>query len=73
MDTVSDIFTRFGGTREMARQLDLSKSTVDSWKRARQIPAQHQPLLLKRAADLGVDITAEDVIFPFPQDRERAS
>ena len=56
----------------MARKLGKEPSTIANWKRARQVPAQHHSLVLDRAAKLGLDIVAEDVTFPFPEDRALA-
>ena len=64
-----DLFSRFGGTRPMARELGISSSTVHAWKQARRIPSEHQPTVLRRGQELGLDVSAEDVVFPFPEDR----
>ena len=69
MDAGVDLFARFGGIRPMGRKLGIDFSTVAGWKRARRVPAEHQPLILRRAEELGLGVTAEDVIFPFPEDR----
>lgn len=62
------LFDRFGGTRKMAEALDEAPSTVQSWKTAGRIPAAHQPKVLAKAGELGIGITAEDVIFPMGRD-----
>lgn len=54
----------------MGRKLGIDAGTVMGWKRARRIPAEHQPLILRRSGELGLGVTAEDVIFPFPEDRD---
>lgn len=64
MDDATNLFARFGGTRKMAELLGEPPSTVQSWKNAGRIPAQKQPLVLEKAAEVGVDVSAEDVIFP---------
>ena len=53
----------------MARKLGANPFTVMGWKRRRRVPAAHQPLVLRRATELGIDVTAEDIMFPFPEDR----
>lgn len=53
----------------MGRKLGINPSTINAWKKTRRIPAAHQPLVLMRAGELGLSITAEDVMFPFPEDR----
>ena len=69
MDSRIDLFSKFGGVRPMARKLAASPFTVAGWKRARRVPATWQPRVLCRAAELGIDVSAEDVMFPFPEDR----
>lgn len=69
MESRIDLFAKFGGTRPMARALGSNPGTVHSWKRARRIPAGWQPTILARAAELRIDVSAEDVMFPFPEDR----
>ena len=64
-----DLFTRFGGVRPMAVAIGEAPSSVQGWKRRRHVPAKKQALVLHRAGELGLDITAEDVMFPFPEDR----
>lgn len=64
-----NLFETFGGTRPMARAIGSNPGTVHSWKRARRVSPAWQPIVLRRAAELGLDVTAEDVMFPFPEDR----
>jgi DNA-binding transcriptional regulator YdaS (Cro superfamily) len=66
------LFDRFGGTRKMAEMLGEAPSTVQSWKSAGRVPAAHQPKVLDRAREHGVDITAEDVIFPMGRESSPA-
>lgn len=60
----STLFDRFGGTRQMADHLGEPPSTVQSWKAAGRIPATKQPAVLDKGKELGLPVTAEDVIFP---------
>ena len=58
------LFDKFGGVRPMADHLDEPPSTVQSWKSSGRIPATRQPDVLAKAEELGLDVSAEDVIFP---------
>jgi hypothetical protein len=58
------LFDRFGGIAKLAEGLGEPKTTVSSWKQAGRIPAQRQPRVLELAEAIGVEITAEDVVFP---------
>jgi hypothetical protein len=60
----STLFDTFNGIRPMAEALGESPSTVQSWKNTGRVPAQKQPHVLARAAALGLDVTADDVVFP---------
>lgn len=77
MDSGTDLFSRFGGIRPMFRALRerfgglRSPSTVLGWKKNRRVPSDWQPRVLLLGNELGLDVTAEDVMFPFPEDRER--
>lgn len=53
----------------MSRICGESPSTVSDWKRRRHVPAKKQSNVLKRGGEAGLGITAEDVMFPFPEDR----
>lgn len=69
------LFDRFGGVRQMAEHLSEPPSTVQSWKTAGRVPAGKQRLVLAKARDLDLPVTAEDVIYPFgyPRDEEEAA
>ena len=70
MTQVTDLFTRLGGTRNLAAKLKEPVSTVQSWKVARRIPAKKQAAVLALRVDVnGAPITADDVVFPFGRDR----
>lgn len=58
------LFDRFGGTRKMAEALNEPPSTVQSWKTAGRIPAFKQPDVFAKALELGLEVTADDIIFP---------
>lgn len=64
METVTNLFDRFGGIRPMAEILGEAPSTVQSWKAAGRIPAGKQPLVMERGAAKGIAVTAHDVVFP---------
>lgn len=64
MDTNSTLFDRLGGIRKTADLLGEAPSTVQSWKASGRIPAHKQPLVLERAEAAGIEISAEDVVYP---------
>jgi len=61
MDT---LFDKFGGIRPMAAHLGEAPSTVQSWKTAGRVPAGHQHRVLVKADELGIAVTATDVVYP---------
>jgi DNA-binding transcriptional regulator YdaS (Cro superfamily) len=69
MDIENNLFTKLGGTRKMADLLGEAPSTVQSWKSAGRIPAHKQPLVIERAKAAGVEVTADEVVFPFGQEQ----
>lgn len=73
MDTNTTLFDRLGGIRKTAELLGEAPSTVQSWKAAGRIPAQKQPLVLERAAAAGIEISAEDVVYPLGKPVAEAS
>jgi len=58
------LFDKFGGIRPMAAHLSEPPSTVQSWKTAGRVPAGHQHKVLVKAAELGIPVTANDVVYP---------
>lgn len=64
MSDATDLFAKLGGTRAMAELLGEPPSTVQSWKSAKRIPAHKQPLVLDRAKNAGIRVSADDVVFP---------
>jgi len=48
----------------MAVALGESPSTVQSWKKTGRVPSIKQPDLLEKANELGLAVSAEDVVFP---------
>jgi aspartate carbamoyltransferase catalytic subunit len=73
MSEKPSLFDTFGGTRAMAEKLGEPPSTIQSWKTVGRIPSAKQPLVLARAAELGLAVTLEDVIFPFGKTEPRKS
>lgn len=65
----TSLFDRFGGVRPMATALGMSPFTVAGWKRRRRISSKQQGHVLDTARKLGMQLQAEDVMFPFPEDR----
>lgn len=64
MEPDKTLFAKLGGTRKMAELLGEAPSTVQSWKTAERIPAHKQPLVLEKARAAGIEITADEVVFP---------
>jgi len=70
MDT---LFDKFGGIRPMAAHLGEAPSTVQSWKTAGRVPAGHQHRVLVKADELGIAVTATDVVYPLGFAASRAN
>lgn len=70
MDT---LFDKFGGIRPMAAHLGEAPSTVQSWKTAGRVPAGHQHRVLVKADELGIAVTATDVVYPLGSAASRSS
>ena len=64
MENTNTLFDRLGGIRKTAELLGEPPSTVQSWKSSGRIPAHKQPHVLDRAEAAGIEITAEDVVYP---------
>lgn len=64
MKSSNTLFDLFGGIRPMARDLDRPVGTVHGWKKKGRVPSEEQPHILVVAAQLGLPITAEHVVFP---------
>ncbi|WP_152536483.1 carph-isopro domain-containing protein [Sphingobium sp. C100] len=56
MATASDIIAALGGTSAVARELELSPSTVSSWKAGARIPKWRMPSIRSLAERQGVDL-----------------
>lgn len=65
-----NLFELFGGTRKMALAMGEAPSTVQSWKATGRIPAHRQPAVLETARELGLEITADDIVFPMGADHD---
>jgi len=61
---MTTLFDKFDGVRPMAEHLSEPPSTVQSWKTNGRIPAHKQPGVLRKARELGLSVTADDVVFP---------
>lgn len=59
---VSQIISKFGGARPLARLLDFPPTTVGNWKIRNSIPAKYQATILKAAQKQGLNIGPEDLI-----------
>ena len=68
----AEIVQKLGGTRPLAAALRLPVSTVQSWKRAGQIPARHQEAVLRAAAALKVVLSPDEFFDPAVVERARS-
>jgi hypothetical protein len=53
----------FGGVRKLARALNRDPAAVSRWKKQGTVPTTVQKMLLTTAWDLGIKISAHDIIF----------
>lgn len=51
------------GIQATARALAMNPGTVFNWLKKGQIPTKKQRLVLEKAKELGVELSAEDLIF----------
>ena len=58
MNTATDIVTALGGTSKLAKALDLTPSTVSSWKTNGSIPKWRMEKIEALAALKGVNLQA---------------
>lgn len=70
MNIAANIITKFGGTRRLATLLGKPPSTVQSWKKAGNIPACHQLLVLETAKTNGIQLSPAD-FFCAPSNKKR--
>lgn len=59
---VSEIISKFGGIRPMARMLSYPPSTVSNWENRNSIPARHQRHILDVAKENKISIKPIDLI-----------
>lgn len=58
------VIMKFGGIRPTARATGYQPNAILKWRyRKGFVPTSAQPVILKAAQDMGIDITAEDLIF----------
>lgn len=62
----STIIDKFGGTRPLARLLDMPPTTVQSWLVKGLIPSKHQIAILETAKREGVSLAPDD-FFRIPE------
>ena len=63
MTPVEIAISEFGGVRKLARALGRDPAAVSRWKKQGTVPTTVQRMLLTTAWDLGLKITADDLIF----------
>ena len=56
----------------MAGIVDEAPSTVQGWKKRRRVANGKQYKVLTKLNAAGIDTTLEEVVFPFPEDRQSA-
>lgn len=52
----------FKGIRATARAIGCNPGNVSKWARREFVPSHLQPILLERAEELNLELTAEDLI-----------
>ncbi|PHP18304.1 MULTISPECIES: Cro/CI family transcriptional regulator [Sphingobium] len=57
MQKAADIIDALGGTSAVARALEITPSTVSSWKTSGRIPRWRMPLVEALALKLGANLT----------------
>lgn len=62
METIDQIIERLGGTVVVAAGLDLTPSTVSSWRQTGSIPPWRRPALIAFAADIGQPLTEQQIV-----------
>lgn len=62
METIDKIIERLGGTVAVAAGLDLTPSTVSSWRQTGSIPLWRRPALIAFAAGIGQPLTEKHII-----------
>lgn len=70
MAYVAKIIDAFGGVRPMAKALDKSVSTVQSWKVRGSIPDANKPDVLSKAQAAGIVLRPEDF---FPMETQKGA
>lgn len=57
------VVAAFGGVRPAARLLECEPSTISRWSKTGLVPASYQKLVLSKAWEHGIDLTAHDIVF----------
>lgn len=57
------VVTAFGGVRAAARVLCVDPSCVSRWQSSGLVPTSRQRRILELAWKMGIDITANDLVF----------
>jgi hypothetical protein len=59
---VQCVIKAFGGVRKTARAIGRTPGAISLWKHRDWIPSEISALVLKKARESGLDLTAEDVV-----------
>lgn len=57
------VIRQFGGVRRLAKAIGRDPAAVSRWQKNGTIPSSAQRRLLEIALELGIEITAHDIIF----------
>ena len=64
MNVAKDLVAKFGGPAELARTLGRGQSTISYWIKTGMIPAKWQPILLEKANERAINLSAHDFMAP---------
>ena len=68
MNPARTAIDKLGGTRLVARLLKRPPTTVQTWKDTGVIPARTIPKVLALAREIGIEMTADELLPPPSQD-----
>lgn len=69
--TVKVIIKKFGGPRQMGRELDVHPATICNWLRVNRIHRKHFPKIIEVAEKLKLSIKEKDFAFSKTKHQKR--